>query len=136
MDTSSDAERWPEFHPAKYANQVVLALVAFTLFKWYGDDVGLLGFDSFAVFALWLIFAASANGLTVFVVSTRSWSRYWKSALFVTIAFLCVSVAGFVALWGNSALKDGAGSGVAFVYGTHLLNLATLIQVARLRKRI
>ena len=135
MDKDTDARRWPEFHLARYANQVVLFLVAYTLFKWYGEDVGLLGFDSYIAFAAWLIFAVTGNGLTLFAVSRPDRSRYWKPAFATTLVVLALSIAGVIALWDAPLFKERAGLGVAFVLCTHPLNLMTLLQVARLRKR-
>ncbi len=132
---SSAAEYWPEFHLTRYANQVVLFLVAFSLFKWYGEDVSLLGFNSYASFAAWLSVAVTGHGLTLFVVSRRAWSRYWTVALAVTLAILAVSGVGIVGLWGSPLLQDRFGLAVTFVLCAHILNLVSLIRVARLRRR-
>ena len=94
----------------------------------------MLGFDSYTIFATWLIIAVSGNGLTLFAISRREWSRYWKLALATPAVVLVLSAIGVVGLWGSPMLKDRAGLGVAFVFGTHLLNLVTLVKVARLRK--
>ncbi|MEO1246227.1 MAG: hypothetical protein AAFX56_11155 [Pseudomonadota bacterium] len=132
----SDANRWPEFHLAKYANQVVLLLAAYTLYKWFNEDVGQFGFESYLAFAGWLIFAVSGNSLTLFVVSREVRSRFWKVALTVTIGIMTVSAVGLIAIKDiDVSLRETLGWGVTFVFLTHVLNLFTLVHVAQVRRR-
>ena len=131
-----DANRWPEFHLAKYANQVVLLLVAYTLYKWFNEGVGRLGFESYLDFAGWMMFAVSGHVLTLLVVSRRVWSKLWKIALAVTVGVLVVSTLGLIAAEQTGiSLRELMGLGVAFVFLAHLLNLFTLVHVSQIRRR-
>ncbi len=134
--TNPDANRWPEFHLAKYANQVVILLVVYSLYKWFDEDVRRLGFESYSAFASWIVFAVSGNALTLLVVSRRVWSRFWKIALAVTIGVLVVSAVGLIAAKNAGvSLQELMGWGIAFVFLAHLLNLFTLVRVSKLRRR-
>ena len=132
--TTPDPDRWPEFHLAKYANQVVLGLAAYSLYAWFNDDVGRLGFNSYSAFAISMAFAVSGNGLTLFVVSRRGRSRLWKTAVALTISVLVLSAVGLYALeQAHFPWRQFFGWSVVFVFLTHLLNLFTFYRVARFR---
>jgi len=131
----TDENRWPEFHLVKYANQVILILVAYTLYKWLDEDVGRLGFNTYAEFASWLTVAVAGNGFTLFVVSRKEWSQYWKIAFVITVGVLCVSTIGFIAVKDSEIVRETAAWVLAFVLITHLLNLYTLVRVSQIRQR-
>lgn len=114
---------WPEYHLIKYLNQACVILFLYSLIIRAFVGVESVGFDSYFIWAGWMLLVSLGYISALLSVSTQERAKkYKKKAIVVNGLLATICVVGYFSIKALKEFNPEFGLGVYFALGTLIAN--------------